>query len=265
VPAFGWDPEKEEPPPAALSGIDAVVHLAGEPVLQGRWNEQKKRRIRDSRVLGTRRLVDGMARLSQKPRVLVSASAVGYYGDRGADIVMEGASPADDFLAQVCVDWEREAERAGALGIRVVCARIGVLLSTGGGALAQMLPLFRIGAGGTIGRGRQWMPWIHVGDAADLLLYAAKEESISGAMNVVAPEPVTNAEFCRTLAGALRRPAMFPVPPALLRLAFGEVSQVMTASLRAVPRVALDHGFSFTFPRLESALAHLLERPSRDP
>jgi len=254
-----WDPLHGPPPQEAFEGVDAVVHLAGESVAAGRWTTARKAMIRDSRVIGTRNLVQGIVQAATKPRVLVSASAVGYYGDRGDEELTESARPADDFLARVCVEWEQEALAAEKAGVRVALARTGIVLGGGsGGALAKMLTPFRLGAGGPLGSGRQWMPWIHVADLARLYLHAAETASISGAMNSVAPNPVRNSEFTKVLARQLHRPAFMPAPYFGLRLVFGEFAQVLFASQRVIPRVALDTGFVFQYPELAGALREIL-------
>ena len=195
-----------------------MFNLAGEPVSEGRWTDEKKRRIRDSRVVGTRDLVAGLALLKSRPRVLVSASAVGYYGDRGDEELDERSAAGHGFLAEVCADWEREAMAASQLGIRVVCVRIGIVLAPGGGALARMLTPFRMGVGGRLGSGRQWMPWIHIKDVAGIMLHASWNNEINGPMNAVAPSPVTNADFTRALAHAVHRPAAGRAAPCLRRV-----------------------------------------------
>ena len=253
-----WDPLEGPPPPEAFEGVDAVLHLAGESVAEGRWTAAQKARIRDSRIIGTRHLVQGIAQASSKPRVLVSASAVGFYGNRGDEELTEQAAPADDFLARVCVDWEREALAAEHSGVRVVTARTGIVLGAGGGALAKMLTPFKLGAGGPLGNGRQWMPWIHVADLARLYVHAADVAAIVGPMNAVAPQPVRNSEFTKALGRQLHRPAFMPAPYLGLRLLFGEFAQVLFASQRVIPRVALDTGFVFRFPDIASALRDIL-------
>jgi len=257
VRVFAWDPAKGEPPAEGLRETDAVIHLAGEPVAQ-RWNDEVKRRIRDSRVLGTRNLVQAIAKLENRPQALVCASGVGYYGSRGDEILTEVSSSGQDFLADVCRDWEKEALAAEAAGVRVVCVRTGLVLDPRGGALKRMLPPFRMGLGGKIGTGRQWMPWIHAQDLADLFRFAA-ENPLKGAANGVAPNPVVNADFTRALGSALRRPAIFPVPGFVLDIMFGEMASVLTAGQRAVPKAAEDAGFQFRFPELTAALADLLK------
>jgi uncharacterized protein (TIGR01777 family) len=253
-----WDPMEGPPPPEAFAGIDVVYHLAGESVAEGRWTKAQKARIRDSRVVGTRHLVQGIDRAERKPAVLVSASAVGYYGDRGDEELTESAPPAHDFLGEVCVEWEREALAAERSGVRVVTARTGIVLGAGGGALAKMLTPFKLGAGGPLGSGRQWMPWIHVTDLARLYVHGAETESIRGAMNATAPHPVRNSEFTKALGRQLHRPAFMPAPYIGLRIVFGEFAQVLFASQRVIPKVALDTGFTFQYPELSAALREIL-------
>jgi uncharacterized protein (TIGR01777 family) len=253
-----WDPLTGPPPSEAFDGVDTVFHLAGESVAEGRWTAAQKARIRDSRVIGTRHLVQGIVQASRKPTVLVSASAVGYYGDRGDEELTESAAPAHDFLADVCIDWEKEALAAGEAGVRVVTARTGIVLGSGGGALAKMLTPFKLGAGGPLGNGRQWMPWVHVGDLARLYMHAAETAAIRGPMNAVAPHPVRNAEFTKALGRQLHRPAFMPAPYFGLRLLFGEFAKVLFASQRVIPKVATDTGFVFQYPDIASALREIL-------
>lgn len=235
-----------------FAGCDAVVHLAGEPVAQ-RWTRTVRERIRSSRVEGTRAVVDAMA--GSKAAVLVSASAIGYYGSRGDEVLTESSAPGDDFLGRVAVEWEREADRFAG---RVVKLRISAVLGRDGGALQKMLLPFRLGAGGRIGDGKQWMSWIHLDDLVALIIFALENSRVAGALNASAPEPVTNAAFTRELARALHRPAIFPVPKLVLRMLFGEMSEIVVASQRVIPRAALDAGFSFRFPVLGAALRDLL-------
>ena len=251
-----WDPRDGHASEAALAGVDAVVHLAGENVAQ-RWTAHAKRRIRESRLEGTRALVAAMSRLPKPPAALISASAVGYYGSRGDETLTEMAGPGQDFLAEVCASWEREAAAAEPMGVRVARLRIGVVLDRQGGALARMLLPFRLGLGGRLGSGWQWMSWIHAVDLAEMFCFAA-ENPVSGPLNAVAPAPVQNGEFTRMLARALHRPAVFPVPAFALRAMFGEMSGVLLASQRAVPAAAEAAGFQFRFSRLDAALAELL-------
>lgn len=255
---IAWDPLQGPPPAEAFEGVDTVIHLAGESVAEGRWTAAQKARIRDSRVLGTRHLVQGMTSLRTPPRTFVSASAVGYYGDRGEAELTEASPPAKDFLAGVCVEWEAEAMAAEASGVRVVTARTGIALGAGGGALGRMLTPFKMGAGGPLGNGRQWMPWIHVADLASLYLFAATMEGVRGPLNAVAPNPVRNSEFTKALARAVGRPALVPVPYFGLRLAFGEFAQVLFHSQRVVPALALANGFAFKYPTITEALAEIM-------
>lgn len=254
VRAFAWRPESEPAPAPAFESVDVVFHLAGEPVAEGRWTAEKKQRIADSRVLGTRNLVAALRALPALPRTLVCASAVGFYGTRGDQELSEAAPKGEGFLADVTESWEAEARAAERLGIRVVNARLGVVLAPDGGALARMLPPFRLGIGGTLGDGRQWMPWIHIADVVGLLLHAASDERLHGPVNVVSPHPVTNRELSRTLGHVLGRPAVLPVPRLALRAVFGELAEVLLHSQRVLPVAALESSYSFLYPDLEAAL-----------
>lgn len=261
VRAFTWEPVEGHSPAAAFEGVDTIFHLAGDAVAEGRWTEQKKARIRDSRIVGTRNLVAGLRNLAVKPQTLVSASAVGYYGSRGDEELNENALPGSDFLAEVCVGWEREAGAARELGIRVVSIRTGIVLGAGGGALAKMLTPFNLGLGSPLGNGQQYMPWIHIDDLVELMLFAAGNPNVSGPVNGVAPHPVTNREFTKTLGRVLGRPTFMPaVPPIALKVLVGEFGQVLLDSQRAVPKAAVDAGFTFQFPELEPALREILDR-----
>ncbi len=246
--------------PIDVSKFDAVVNLAGAGVLDRRWNDAYKAELRASRVDLTRRLVDAIAASPKRPRVLVSASAVGYYGDRGEEILPETAPAASDFLARLCVDWEAEANRAAQHGVRVAIVRIGLVLGSHGGALEQMTPIFKLGLGGPFGSGKAWFPWIHVNDLAALMIHAIGNESVSGALNAAAPGIVRNQQYAATFGRVLSRPAFLPVPKFALRLALGEVAGVLTASQRAVPERTLASGFTFQFPELEPALRNLLHK-----
>jgi uncharacterized protein (TIGR01777 family) len=260
VHAVGWDPLAGPAPAAALEGRDGVVHLAGEPVAQ-RWTDGAKRRIAASRETGTRNLVAGLRDAGpERPAVLVSSSAVGYYGSRGDERVTEDAPPGDDFLAGVCIAWEREAGAATELGLRVVQVRTGVVLDSDGGALAKMLPFFRAGVGGPVAGGRQYLPWIGVEDLVALYLAALDDASWDGPVNGSAPEPVTNAEFSRHLGRALRRPAVAPVPGFAVRLLYGDMAEIVTEGQRAVPARALQLGFQFRHADLDEALRAALRR-----
>lgn len=244
---------------ARLEGCDAVVHLAGEPIASRRWSASQKEKILSSRVLGTRVLVDGLAGLSRPPRVLVSASAVGFYGSRGDEELTETSPPGRDFLAEVVKGWEGETMRATGAGIRAVCLRFGMILSARGGALAKMLTPFRLGAGGRLGDGRQWMSWIHISDVVAAIRLAMDRDELEGPLNTVAPEPVRNADFTRTLGRVLRRPALLPAPRFALRLALGEMADaLLLSSQRALPARLRQAGHVFRFPTLEPALRDLL-------
>ncbi|HKW16028.1 MAG TPA: TIGR01777 family oxidoreductase [Terriglobales bacterium] len=252
-----WDPMREIAP-EIVSGTDAVVHLSGENVA-GLWTAEKKRRIRKSRVVSTQNLARAIAKLEKPPRSFVCASAIGYYGDRGDEILTEASSPGEEFLPEVCREWEAATEAASRAGIRVVNLRFGIVLSRDGGALKQMLLPFRFGLGGRIGSGRQWWSWIHIDDAVGAILRVIEKSNVSGAVNVVAPNPVTNAEFTRLLAGAVRRPAFFAVPAFAARLALREFAdEGVLASARVVPKKLLEGGFEFRYRELGEALEELL-------
>lgn len=245
---------RSAPRPEDLAGCDAVVHLAGEPVTQ-RWTPAVRERIRGSRVDGTRRLVAALR--ENPPATLISASATGYYGSRGDEILTESAAPVADFLGQIGVEWEREAREAEAFGVRVVTLRIAMVLGRDGGALKKMLPPFRLGFGGRIGSGKQWMSWIHIEDLIAMIEFALMAP-VRGPMNASAPNPVTNAEFTNELARAVHRPAIFPVPLFALKLLFGEMSEIVYSSQRVVPDAATRAGFQFRFPEISGALRDLL-------
>jgi len=258
------NPEEAPPPPAALDGAGGVIHLLGEPIAQ-RWSEQAKRAIRDSRVLGTRHLVAAIAALPEerRPEVLVSQSATGYYGPRGDERLDETCEPGDDFLANVTIAWEREALGAGAgghPGLRVVLTRTGVVLASGGGALAKMLPPFKVGVGGPVAGGRQYVPWIHLDDVARAMLHVLDDGRANGPVNLTAPKSVTNAELARALGRVLHRPAVLPVPGAILRLMYGEMASVVLTGQRAVPKRLTELGYEFAHPDLEAALGDVLGR-----
>lgn len=254
---YAWNPDSGAPPGESLEGSDAVIHLAGEPVAQ-RWHPGVKRRIRSSREQGTQALVKGLAALPRRPGVLVSASAIGYYGDRDNEALTEKARPGSGFLAEVCVAWERSAQLADALGVRVVCIRIGIVLAAKGGALAKMLPPFRMGLGGPIDGGLAWMSWIHVEDLARLFAWALENPGVHGPVNAVSPGAVRNAEFTRVLASTLHRPAVFPVPALALKLMYGEMASLVLGSQHVIPEVAVQSGFHFAWPELEPALRSLI-------
>jgi hypothetical protein len=261
-----WDPSAG-PQAADLQGVGAIVHLAGEGILDRRWTPARKQVLRESRVTGTRALVRALAALpaTARPATLISASAIGYYGDRGDEELDEAAAAGRDFLAGICQAWEHEAFVAEELGVRVVVIRTGVVLGKDGGALRKMFPLFRLGVGGRLGSGRQWMSWIHVGDLVGLFAHAIDHTEASGVLNGVAPTPVTNAEFTAALGRALRRPAVLSVPAIVLRLALGEMSTVLLASQRVLPRAAQRLGFEFRYPEIGPALADLCFAHDRQP
>ena len=255
-----WDPETGEIDPAALEGVDAAVHLAGESIAAGRWTTSRKARILESRVKGTRLLVETLAGLGQRPKVLVSASAVGYYGDRGEErLTEESGSGSAFFLANVCRQWETATEPAAAAGIRVVNLRFGIILSGGGGALPRLLTPFRLGVGGRLGSGKQFMSWIAIDDVVGAIVHVLKTEALRGAVNAVAPQAVTNREFTKALGRVLGRPTLFPLPACAARLAFGEMAdELLLASQRVEPAKLLASGYQFRFPEIEGALRHLL-------
>lgn len=257
---IGWDPMSGPLESEALRKAPprAVIHLLGESVAEGRWTAAKKRRIRDSRVLGTANLLAGLRRLPRLPEVLVSASAVGFYGDGGEQELPENGPPGVGFLTDVCKEWESAANQLAADGVRVVNLRIGIVLGRHGGALASMVPLFRWGLGGRLGSGKQWLPWIHLGDLVSLILWCRDHPDLSGPVNAAAPNPVRNAEFTRALAETLHRPAFLPAPAFALKLALGEFAGSLLYSQRVLPRKALESGFQFRFPELRPALADLL-------
>jgi uncharacterized protein (TIGR01777 family) len=255
---FPWNPLQELPPLQAFEGCDAVINLAGESIA-GRWTAPKKQLIRDSRVLGTKNLVNALAQLSSRPKVLISASAIGYYGDRGEETLTEDAAPGSDFLAQVCRDWENEALKAESLGMRVVRLRIGLVLGRGGGTLQALLPLFRVGLGGPLGSGRQWWSWIHRDDLCRLIVQILANENVSGPVNATAPQPVRQKEFAQVLGRVLRRPAFLPTPAFALKIALGEFADGILASQRALPRRAQEMGYRFQFEELEGALREILQ------
>jgi len=255
-----WDPAGGDIDAPKLEGFDAVVHLAGEPIT-GRWNAAKKRAIRESRVKSTRLLCETLARLASRPRVLVAASASGYYGDRGDEVLREESEAGSSFLALVCQEWEAATKAAGESGIRVVNLRFGFVLSPAGGGLAKMLPAFKMGVGGKIGSGRQYLSWIGIDDLVQIILFAATTEALHGPVNAVAPNPVTNLVLTKTLGRVLGRPAIFPMPAFVVRLAFGEMGkELLLDSTRIEPARLLAAGYQFRFPELEGALRHLLGR-----
>jgi len=253
-----WDPDKAYVDTTKLDGADAVVHLAGDTIAE-RWSPEKKIRIHSSRTRGTQLIAEAVRQVTKPPQVLVSASAIGYYGDRGAEVLREQSASGKGYLAEVCRDWEAATEVASRAGIRVVHLRTGIVLSTKGGALAKMLPPFRMGAGGKIGSGKQYMSWIALDDLIGAIRYSIENVSLKGPVNGVAPNPVTNLEFTKTLGKVLGRPAILPLPAFAVSLMFGEMGrELLLSSQRVEPSRLVGSGFSFRYPNLEDALRHVL-------
>jgi len=251
---FKWDPEASTPPKEAYQGIEGIVHLAGESIAAGRWTEKQKKKILDSRTLSTRNLLKGAVEAGVKPKVLVMASAIGIYGDRGNDSLSESSPQGIGFLADVCRAWEKESQYPGLESVRKVNLRIGIVLGKDGGALQKLLPLFKLGGGGPVGNGKQWMSWIHRSDLVEMILYSLTHDNVSGAVNAVAPNPSTNAEFSKALGKAVNRPAFMPAPAIALKLAMGEMSELVLASQKVEAKKILDSGFVFTYPKIQVAL-----------
>ncbi|HKT90438.1 MAG TPA: TIGR01777 family oxidoreductase [Candidatus Sulfotelmatobacter sp.] len=253
-----WNPAQPMDP-ESVSGFNAVIHLAGESVF-GRWSAEKKARIRDSRIPATANLAQALAQAKVKPRVFLCASAIGYYGNRSDEILNEDSAVGTGFAADLARDWEEARKPAADAGIRTVRMRIGIVLARHAGALAQMLPPFRAGIGGRVGSGKQWMSWIDLDDLVGAVQHILKTESLAGAVNLVGPDPVTNIQFTKTLASVLHRPALFPIPAFVMRLAFGEMAdELLLASDRVEPKRLLDSGYTFQFPTLRSSLEHILK------
>jgi len=261
---IGWDPEHGRIDAGGLEGVGAVVHLAGEGIGAKRWDDAQKARIKESRVRGTALLAETLAKLNRRPKVLLSGSAVGIYGDRGDDVLTESSRPGEGFLAEVCVDWEAAAAPAKDAGIRVCHLRTGIVLSATGGALAKMLKPFRLGVGGRLGSGRQWMSWISIDDEAGAIVHLLDDAAPAGAVNLTAPNPVTNADFTAALGRALRRPAVLPVPAIALKAALGGemAHELLLDSQRALPTRLLDSGYTFVHPEVGDALGAVLTRPA---
>ncbi len=258
-PEIGWNPGAGEIDAAGLEGFDAVVHLAGENIAEGRWTEAKKTRIRNSRVRGTELVARTLVRLASRPAVLISASAIGFYGDRGDEELDEGSPHGNGFLAEVCRRWEGASRVASEAGIRVVQLRTGMVLGAHGGALAKMLPVFRCGLGGPLGSGRQYVSWITRDDLVGVVRHALSTDTLEGPVNAVAPQPVTNRQFTRALGRAMKRPAVVPAPAFALRAALGQMAdELLLASARVVPRRLQSTGFSFADPEIDGALSRLL-------
>jgi len=259
VDAHAWTPLEGPAPAAALSGRDGVIHLAGEPVAQ-RWSDAARGRIHDTREIGTRNLAEGLRAADPRPRVLVSASGVDYYGQTGDQPLTEDSPPGEGFLARVCVAWEREAQAATELGMRVVNVRTAVVLDASGGALGKMLPFFRLGIGGPVAGGRQYLPWIHADDIVGIYLAALDDEAWTGPIIAAAPDPPTNREFSRALGRALHRPAIAPIPALAVRLLYGDMAEIVTDGHRTTPTRAVEHGYAFRHTELEPALRDALSR-----
>ncbi len=257
---ISWKPEGGDWDSAFTDGIDGIVHLAGENIASGKWTEEKKEKIRNSRIEGTKRLCDHILKLPVPPSVFVCASAIGFYGDRGTEILNEGSSRGSGFLPDVCIGWEEAAQTVTVSGIRVVNVRFGVVLSKAGGALAKMLTPFKMGLGGKIGSGKQYMSWVAIADVTGAIYHTLTTDSLKGPVNVTAPNPVTNKEFTKTLGRVLKRPTVMPMPAFGARLAFGEMANdLLLASTRVAPKKLLDTGYDFQYPELESALRHVLK------
>lgn len=248
-----WDAKSSGEWQAALNGSQAVINLCGESLVSGRWNERRKKIFYDSRILSTRAIVAALSSVQEKPKVLINASAIGFYGDRGDEELDESQKPGSDFLAKLCVDWEREAQMAQSLGVRSVCLRMGLVLSSSGGALGRLALPFRLGLGGRLGNGQQWMSWIAIEDMVRLMIYLI-DADISGPVNAVSPEPARNEELARLLAKVLKRPAWTRLPRWVLSPLLGELSAMILSSQRALPKKVEASGFKFQFPHLESAL-----------
>jgi len=257
-----WDVEDGFAEPERLEGLDAVVHLAGESVFGLRWTDEKKKAIRDSRVLGTRSIVEAISKLKDRPKVLVAASAIGFYGERGDEEMTESAVAGDTFLADVSKQWESEARRAEDAGIRTVLLRTGIVLSKDGGALGTMLTPFKLGVGGVVGSGKQWMSWVALDDHIAAINYAIENESLRGAVNATSPQPVTNQEFTKTLGEVVYRPTLIPMPEFVVSMVLGEMGdELLLTSTKVLPKRLLDAGFEFKYPALKAAIEHAVSEP----
>lgn len=255
-----WHPNRDEIDAARLEDFDAVINLAGENIAEGRWTEEKKRRIRDSRVNGTHLLSESLAKLRHRPRAFLCASATGFYGDRGDDVLDEESASGGGFLAGVCREWEKATQPAAQAGIRVVNLRFGPILAREGGMIAKLLPPFKMGVGGKVGSGKQYISWVAIEDVAGAIEFAVENESVRGPLNVVAPNPVTNEEFTKTLGEILSRPTVLTMPAFAARLAFGEMAdEMLLVSQRVAPKRLRDVGYEFQYSKLEDALRHVLK------
>ena len=258
--AICWDPQHAEVNPAKFEGHDVLINLAGENISTGPWTDEKKKKIRDSRVLGTHMLSELIAQLENPPKLVINASAIGYYGNRGDEILQEGSRPGEGFLADLCRDWEAATEAAEKKGIRVVKMRIGVVLSREGGALARMLTPFKMGLGGVLGSGDQYISWITLDDLVGIIQFVMDNASIHGALNAVSPNPVTNREFTKTLGKVLKRPTILPLPAFAVKLLMGEMGEsLLLGSSRVIPNVLMQAGYSFQYADLEKALQYLIK------
>ncbi len=249
-----WKPGQAGPWEQAVDGVDAVINLAGEPIPAKRWTPAQKEKIRSSRINTTRALVVAMGKAKKKPRLLINSSAIGYYGPRGDEAVVEGTEPGNDFVSQICIEWEEEAQKAKSFGVRVVCLRTGIVLGKGGGALKKMVLPFKLFAGGPIGSGQQWVSWIQLEDEVGLIVYLLEKEGASGAVNATAPHPVTMKELSKTLGKVLHRPSWAPVPAFALRVLMGEMADVVVTGQRVLPEKAQELGYTFKHPELSEAL-----------
>ncbi|MBC7543128.1 MAG: TIGR01777 family protein [Candidatus Sericytochromatia bacterium] len=255
---LAWDGRTVGDWAPAVDGADAVIHLAGDPIAEGRWTPAKKARIRNSRIAGTAAIVTAIERADVRPKVLISGSAVGFYGPRGTHRITEAEGPGRDFLSQVCLEWESTARLVAVSGVRLVLLRTGIVLGNAGGALAKLLPLFRMGLGGSLGSGKQGFSWIHLDDEVGLILWALENDAVSGPLNASAPEPVSNADFTRALNHAVGRPGFLPVPAFALRLGMGEQADMLLTGAYAYPQQAQDKGYTFRFPTLSTALSDIV-------
>lgn len=252
-----WQPGQVGDWQRAVDGADGIINLAGEPIAETRWSKAQKQRLRDSRIDGTRSLVNAIANAKVKPKFLISSSAVGFYGHGGDEKITEQSKPGDDFLSRLCVDWEAEAQKAETFGVRVVLLRTGIVLAQGRGALKKMVPPFKLFAGGPLGSGRQWMPWIHIDDEVGMIQFLVENDNARGAFNGTAPNPATMAEFSKTLGAVLNRPSWARVPASVLALMVGEMADMLLAGQRAIPEAALKLGYKFKYPNLTEALQSL--------
>lgn len=256
---LSWDPEKWQIPIQDLEGSDAIVNLAGTNINDKRWDEKFKRVLVDSRLFSTRCLIKACEKMKSKPKCFVSASAVGFYGNAKDRVCVEDSTSGSDFMATLCVGWEKEASRAVDLGIRTVVARLGIVLSSQGGALAEMLPIFRWGLGGRLGSGQQWMSWVHIDDVTKAIDWFLNRDKISGTFNVTAPNPVTNRQFTKSLGKALHRPTFLYVPPFALKKKVGELSEVLLSGQKVLPQKCMRFGFQFSYPQLDGALVQIIK------